>query len=267
VSIAWGLWSDEASMAGSLSDADLARVARLGVAALDAEQGLALFDRTLSCSEPVAVAVRWDNAGLQSRAEAGSLPAVLRGLVRSPRRAVAGPATGPSGVAGPALVTRLGALSETDGRRLLAELVCGHVAAVLAHASADAVDESQAFSELGFDSLTAVELRNRLDLATGLRLPATLAFDHPSPAALVDHLYRSLAPTPPSAEETLRAHLDQVAGMLDDSVRAKLVAILQSTATRWGTGAQADEAELAAVAARLDEASDEDLFALIDSEL
>jgi acyl carrier protein len=237
------------------------------VAALDAEQGLALFDRALSCPEPVAVAVRWDNAGLQSRAEAGSLPAVLRGLVRSPRRAVTGPATGPGGVAGPALVARLGALGETDGRRLLAELVCGHVAAVLAHASADAVDESQAFSELGFDSLTAVELRNRLDLATGLRLPATLAFDHPSPAALVDHLYRSLAPAPPSAEETLRAHLDQVAGMLEDSVRAKLVAILQSTAARWGTGAQADEAELAAVAARLDAASDEDLFALIDSEL
>jgi NAD(P)-dependent dehydrogenase (short-subunit alcohol dehydrogenase family)/acyl carrier protein len=267
VSIAWGLWNDEASMAGSLSEADLARVGRLGVAALDAEQGLALFDRALSCAEPVAVAVRWDNGGLQSRAEAGSLPAVLRGLVRAPRRAVTGPATGPGGVAGPALVARLGALGETDGRRLLAELVCGHVAAVLAHASADAVDESQAFSELGFDSLTAVELRNRLDLATGLRLPATLAFDHPSPAALVDHLYRSLAPAPPSAEETLRAHLDQVAGMLEDSVRAKLVAILQSTAARWGTGAQADEAELAAVAARLDAASDEDLFALIDSEL
>jgi acyl transferase domain-containing protein/acyl carrier protein len=267
VSIAWGLWDDAASMAGSLSEADLARVGRLGVAALDAEQGLALFDRALASPEPLVVAVRWDNAGLQSRAEAGSLPSVLRGLVRAPRRAVAGAA--PAG-GGQSLVTRLGSLSETDGRRLLAELVCAHVAAVLAHASTDAVDETQAFSELGFDSLTAVELRNRLDLETGLRLPATLAFDHPSPAALAEHLYRSLAPAAPSVEETLRADLDKVTGMLDDPAeRSKLVAILHSTAARWGAApvSPAEEAELAAVAARLESATDEDLFALIDSEL
>jgi acyl carrier protein len=270
VSIGWGLWDDEASMAGSLSEADIARVGRLGVAALSAEQGLALFDRALAWPEPLAVAVRWDNAGLQSRAEAGSLPSVLRGLVRAPRRSVAGPAAGSSAAAGgQALVSRLASSSEPDGRRLLAELVCGHVAAVLAHASADAVDESQAFSELGFDSLTAVELRNRLDLETGLRLPATLAFDHPSPAALVEYLYRSLAPAAPTAEEILRAQLDKLATMLEDqAVRSKLVAILQSTAARWSAGAAEDDAaELASVAARLDSATDEDLFALIDSEL
>ncbi len=267
VSIAWGLWNDEASMAGQLSEADLARVARLGVAALDAEQGLAQFDRALDSPQPLAVAVRWDHAGLQARADGGSLPSLLRGLVRAPRRAVTGPVPA---AGGPSLVSRLASLAEADGRRLLAELVCGHVAAVLAHASTDAVEDSQSFSELGFDSLTAVELRNRLDVETGLRLPATLAFDHPTPAALVEHLYRSLAPAAPTAEELLRAHLDKVATMLEDPVvTGKLVAILHSTAARWGAGAAGpiEEAELAAVAARLDSATDEDLFALIDSEL
>ncbi|MEO7259768.1 MAG: type I polyketide synthase [Jatrophihabitantaceae bacterium] len=268
VSVAWGLWAGEASMAGGLSKADLARVARFGIAALSAEQGLNLFDLAMVSEEPLMVAVRWDNAGLQSRAEDGALPSVLRGLVRAPRRAAAGAAAmaGSSG-----LVSRLGSMTEPEGRRTLTDLVCAHVASALAHASADAVDVDRTFSELGFDSLTAVELRNRLDLETGLRLPATLAFDHPTVAALVNHLYRTLAPAAPTAEETLRTGLDRVASMLgeDEAVRAKLVAIMQSTLARWGVGsngAAADES-LQSVADKLDLASDEDIFALIDAEL
>ena len=94
VSIAWGLWSDEASMAGSLTEAELARLARSGVAALDREQGLALFDYALKCgavagTDPVLVAARWETGALTARAENGSLPSILRGLVRAPRRAAA----------------------------------------------------------------------------------------------------------------------------------------------------------------------------------
>ena len=266
VSVAWGLWAGE-NMAGGLSKADIARVARFGIAALSAEQGLSLFDLAMVSKESLMVAVRWDNAGLQSRAEDGALPSVLRGLVRAPRRAAVGAAAmaGSSG-----LVSRLGAMTEPEGRRTLTDLVCAHVAAALAHSSADAVDVDRTFSELGFDSLTAVELRNRLDLETGLRLPATLAFDHPTVAALVNHLYRALAPAPPTAEETLRTGLDRVGSMLgdDDAARSKLIAILQSTLARWSTGSNAavDEA-VQSVADQLDLASDEDIFALIDAAL
>ncbi|MDQ1739947.1 MAG: hypothetical protein QOE53_1599 [Pseudonocardiales bacterium] len=268
VSVAWGLWGGD-SMAGGLSKADLARVARFGIAALTAEQGLTLFDLAIGSTEPLVVAARWDNAGLHSRAEDGALPSVLRSLVRAPRRAAAGAA---AAVGGSGLVSRLGSMTEVEGRRTLTDLVCSHVAAALAHPSADAIDVERTFSELGFDSLTAVELRNRLDLETGLRLPATLAFDHPTVAALVNHLYRALAPAAPTAEETLRAGLDRVGVLLtdDETSRGKLIAILQSTLARWtasSSGAAADADAMRTVADKLDSASDEDIFALIDSEL
>ncbi len=267
-SVAWGLWDTESSMAAGLSEAEVARMARSGIAPLSVEHGLAHFDAALTCAEPVLVAGAWDTAGLTARAAGGSLPPVLRGLVRTPRRAAAATAaaTGAS-----ALTARLEALPPVEGRRLLLDLVRGHVAAVLAHPSPDAVDIDRAFSELGFDSLTAVELRNRLDAETGLRLPATLAFDHPTVAALAEHLYRTLAPTPPSAEDTLRASLDQVGQMVaedDEATRTKLVAILHSTLARWGLGGVTltDQVESQTVAAKVDSASDEEIFAFIDSE-
>ncbi|MFL6161135.1 MAG: SDR family NAD(P)-dependent oxidoreductase [Jatrophihabitantaceae bacterium] len=271
VSLAWGLWADEASMAGGLSEAELARLSRSGVAALNREQGLQLFDLALAGSDPVLVAARWDTGALTARAEAGTLPAILRGLVRTPRRAAAGgPATGGTAAGGSELIARLAELAEADGRRLLTDVVCGHVAAVLAHTSTDAVGIDRSFSELGFDSLTAVEMRNRLDAATGLRLPATLAFDHPTVAALADHLYLTLAPAAPSPEETLRASLDQVGQLLaaDASSRDQLLAILHSTVARWSSGSGASAGDLAGSATTdVDSATDEEIFALIDSQL
>jgi acyl carrier protein len=139
---------------------------------------------------------------------------------------------------------------------------------VLAHASTEMVDVDRSFSELGFDSLTAVEMRNRLDAATGLRLPATLAFDHPTVTALADYLYQSLAPAAPSAEETLRAGLDKVGQLLaaDGSSRDQLIAILHSTLARWSAGAGPATAD-AADSVVVDTATDEEIFALIDSQL
>jgi NAD(P)-dependent dehydrogenase (short-subunit alcohol dehydrogenase family)/acyl carrier protein len=268
VSVAWGLWNNESSMAGSLSQADAARMARSGIAPLSVEQGLEAFDLALVSADPTMAAARWNESGLRTRAENGSLPAVLRGLVRTVRRAAGSAASGH----GAALAARLGSLPEKDGRRLLTDLVRGHVAGVLAHSSVDAVDVGKAFSELGFDSLTAVDLRNRLEGETGLRLPATLAFDHPTVAALAEHLYTTLAPAPPSASDALRAALDDVGRTLpdDETLRAELITILQSAAARWASSAvsaSADGESALAVAARVGEASDEEIFALIDNEL
>jgi NAD(P)-dependent dehydrogenase (short-subunit alcohol dehydrogenase family)/acyl carrier protein len=264
VSVAWGLWDTEASMSGQ---ADAARMARAGIAPLSADQGLACFDLAAGWPEPVLVATRWNDAGLRARAEGGALPPVLRGLIRPSRHRAAGTAAIADGAA---LVARLGSMSEAEGSRMLTDLVRGHVATVLSHPSADAVDMTRPFSELGFDSLAAVELRNRLEHESGLRLSATLAFDHPTAAALAGYLYQALAPAAPTAEDTLRGFLDQVGGMLpdDESGRAKLIAIMHSTLTRWTAGAVSAVGDAAGdVAERVGAASDEEIFAFIDNDL
>ncbi|WP_394620181.1 SDR family NAD(P)-dependent oxidoreductase [Lentzea sp. JNUCC 0626] len=181
--MAWGAWAT--GMAADLADADLRRMSRGGMVPLSTADGLALFDAALAGSAPVSVLSRLDLAALGRQAAAGMLPWMLRGLVRTPMRR-AGEAVDA------ALALRLAGLDESARRELLADVVSTHVAAVLGHGSAAAVDLDGAFKDLGFDSLTAVELRNRLGGATGLRLPATLIFDYPSPAALVEHLVAEL---------------------------------------------------------------------------
>nr|WP_062330484.1 type I polyketide synthase [Herbidospora sakaeratensis] len=268
VSIAWGLWDAGTGMTGGLTHGDVARMARSGVSPLTAEAGLDLFDAALGSAEPLVVAAGWDTGGLQARAERGDLPPMLLGLVRAPRRQAAsgGAASAP---AGGDLRGRLAGVPETEARRLLTDLVRAHVAAVLAHGSAAGIDVDRAFSELGFDSLTAVELRNRLNAETGLRLPATLVFDHPTVTALTGYLFRHLAPAAPSPEETLRGALERVEAELGslngeaDAVRNKLVAILQTGLTRLAPGPAAPTE----VVAKIGSASDEEIFALIDNEL
>ncbi|MEU4550110.1 type I polyketide synthase, partial [Nonomuraea dietziae] len=265
VSVAWGLWDTASGMTGGLSQADVARLGRAGVAPLSVEQGLELFDAALSSPDPLMVGARWDMAGLRARAETGDLPPMLRGLVRTPRR-TAGTGTG----AGPgALTARLATLPRQDALRLLVDTVRAQVAAVLAHGSPDSVQLDRPFNQLGFDSLTAVELRNRLNADTGLRLPPTLVFDHPTVNALAAYLAEVLAPAPPSAEDTLRKALEQIDDLLlnangeGDVVRARLVPILQGALTKLG----AAPADAGGVMDKIDSASDEEIFALIDNEL
>ncbi|QLH24133.1 type I polyketide synthase [Streptomyces sp. Rer75] len=186
-SLAWGMWEQRSGMTGELGQADLARIARSGLAAVSSDEGLALFDAGVAADEALLLPVRLDMAAL--RALGDEAPTMLRGLVRGPmRRARAGEGDG----LGTGLAQRLAGLSPSERTRALTELVRGQVATVLGHGSAGAVEESRAFKDLGFDSLTAVELRNRLNGATGLRLPATLVFDHPTPDALARHLYGEL---------------------------------------------------------------------------
>ncbi|MET8467954.1 type I polyketide synthase, partial [Micromonospora zamorensis] len=179
ISLAWGPWTATTSMAGRLDDTDTRRMDRTGVLGFSTAEGLALLDAALGIDESLSVPVR-----LARTVAAGTTPPpLLRGLVRG--------ATRPAGTAGPAdaatALRRRLAAAPAEVERILLEIVVADVAAVLGHDPSGIV-AGRAFKELGFDSLTAVELRNRLGAATGLRLSATLAFDHPSPLALVAHL-------------------------------------------------------------------------------
>ncbi|MGY1583073.1 SDR family NAD(P)-dependent oxidoreductase [Streptomyces sp. MN13] len=179
-SLAWGLWEQPDGMAGALDAEDVERLRRAGMSPLSAARGMALFDAAGTAGEPVLVPLSLDAAALPE-----AVPAPLRGLVRRPARKRAGTGTA-------TLKGRLAALGEADRTRALLDLVRTEVAAVLGHASGEQIEADRAFGELGFDSLTAVELRNRLTAATELRLPATLIFDHPTPAALADRLRAEL---------------------------------------------------------------------------
>ncbi|MFI6982152.1 type I polyketide synthase [Embleya sp. NPDC050154] len=194
-SLAWGLWAQSEGMTDGLGGADLSRLHRSGVLALSADDGLALFDAATGTDAALLVAARWDTAALRAQAVDGGLPSVLRDLVpAAPSRRVARGGAGADRSAG-SLRERLSGLSAEERERAVSTLVREHVATVLGHGTAESVDPERAFKDLGFDSLTAVELRNRLNTATGLRLSATLIFDHPTPAALIEHVRAELAGT------------------------------------------------------------------------
>ncbi|MEU1329131.1 SDR family NAD(P)-dependent oxidoreductase [Streptomyces sp. NPDC005865] len=183
-SIAWGLWQATSGMTGELSQTDLARMKRTGFAALTDEGGLALFDAARAHDRAYVVA-----ADLDPRAVTDGLSPLLRTLTASgTRRRVAS-----EGLADGALAGRLVGLDAEARSQLLTDVVREYVAAVLGHGSAAQVKVDIAFKDLGFDSLTAVELRNRLSAACGERLPATLVFDHPTPQALAAYLAQRLA--------------------------------------------------------------------------
>ncbi|MEV6619261.1 beta-ketoacyl synthase N-terminal-like domain-containing protein, partial [Streptomyces sp. NPDC051051] len=186
VSLAWGLWNQTSTISGELGDADLQRIKRLGLLPLATDEAMALFDSAVAGTEPVLAVSRIDTAALRAQPQAPT--PLLRALVPAgPRRA-----NDTRSDAAASLTQRLGTLSREEREQALVDLVRTQVAMVLGHADAHAVDPQRAFQEIGFDSLTAVELRNQLNSTTGLRLPSTLVFDHPSPAALAAHLASEL---------------------------------------------------------------------------
>ncbi|MFD8708508.1 SDR family NAD(P)-dependent oxidoreductase, partial [Kitasatospora sp. NPDC059648] len=180
-SLAWGFWEQRSGITGHLSQADLERMRRAGTIPLPSELGLAMFDAAVRGTEPTLVPIPLDITGL--RAQGAPVPALLHRLVGAPARRTVRTGTA---VGGTELATRLSTLTRDERDAALLTLVRTHVAAVLGHGGAHTVEEGRPFKELGFDSLTAVELRNRLNAATGLKLPATLVFDYPTPAALVE---------------------------------------------------------------------------------
>ena len=221
------------------------------------------------------LASRWDLAAVRARAEAGGeVPAVLRGLVRPPRPATAPTAAGPDETgaapqapAGGGFADRLAGLDRAAAATAVRDLVRSLVATALGHDSPAAVDMDAPFSELGLDSLTGVELRNRLGTETGLRLPATLVFNQPTVNGVADYLLNELVPAPPPPDQVLQHALDQVAAHLDGAdaqpkERDKVVAVLQAGMTRFGAKRTGGDA----LASR-NLTSDEDIFHFIENQL
>ncbi|MEV7983484.1 type I polyketide synthase, partial [Streptomyces sp. NPDC086519] len=189
-SLAWGHWAAASELTAHLTVSELRQHSRrFGMAALDEETGLALFDAGLRSTVPALVAARLDLGRLRAEPDGGPVAPLLRELVPPVRRRAAGRAAAAGGTD---LVRRLAPLPPDERHETLLDLVRNRAAHVLGHTSADAVAAGRAFREAGFDSLTSVELRNRLAADTGLRLPATLLYDHPSPDVLTRHLLAEL---------------------------------------------------------------------------
>ncbi|MFF8563305.1 type I polyketide synthase, partial [Streptomyces albidoflavus] len=261
--LAWGPWlpagSGPRGMAGRLGRAEQGRMARGGIVPLPAETQLALLDAALRADEPVSVPVRLNPSAFSD----GEVPAVLHSLVRATARRTS--ADGGS----PHEARRIAGLTGEHRARALLDLVRTEVAGVLGHASLEAVQPRRAFKDAGFDSLTAVELRTRLHDATGLRLPATLVFDHPTPEALAAYLDGELPTEGGARPEPVLAELERLEALLTrqladghqvGQVTPRLRALLDRI-----TEQEEATASLAGDTSDLDAATDDELFALVDS--
>ncbi|MFI7143248.1 beta-ketoacyl synthase N-terminal-like domain-containing protein, partial [Streptomyces massasporeus] len=189
-SLAWGLWDGTHGMGGTLGDADLARWTRQGIRTLTPEHALALFDAALAGDDALRVPVVFEQRAL--RAESSPL---LRDLAPAPRSRRTAARASDADTEGTTWAQRIAALPQERRRETVLDLVRGIVAGVLGHTDPQRLDPKRAFKESGFDSLAGVELRNRLNTATGLRLSATVVFDHPTPDAVTDHLLTRIADT------------------------------------------------------------------------
>jgi acyl carrier protein len=273
LSVAWGMWEEASTMTQHLGDRDRARMSRVGLAALSTPQALALLDSALLGEHSMVVGTRLDTGALAR--SSGTLPPLLSQLATRSARRVLDQA---DMVSMTGLRARLDGLTSEQRQRELVDMVCGNAATVLGHSTAD-VNAQDAFQDLGFDSLTAVELRNRLKIATGLTLSPTLIFDYPTPSALAEHLDTQLAAStttgpPPDRmarfndiARELHALLSQPDWKPGD--RAQLVTRLQALLTTLTGPSQTSHPE------PLDDAFNDDistatesqLFAILDEEL
>jgi polyketide synthase 7 len=264
LSVAWGLWEQASAMTAHLGDRDKARMSRIGLGALSTEQAVESFDKAMLADRPVLVAARVDRTALSDNAAA--LPPLLRELAARPVRRVVTNTETTASTAG--LSARLHGLSAEARQRALVDIVCGNAATVLGLPNGADIDSGRAFQDLGFDSLTAVELRNRLKTATGLTLSPTLIFDYPTPAILARHLEVQLDVTTdqpsPAARfneiaRELKALLDRPGWAAED--KAQLIQSLLATLTPDGP------ADSEHIDDDLHAATESQLFAILDEEL
>ncbi len=260
IAMAWGWWAQAGGMGGELGQGDEVRLVRSGMKRLTSQEGLELFDTAVDMRESHVIPIRLEVSELRAQSREGATPPLLRGLLRTPLRRSANP---PS----QSLAQRLADLPEMEHERVVLDLVCAEVAVVLGHSSTKAIDARLAFKELGFDSLAAVELRNRLSVMTGLQIPSSLVFDYPTPAAVAGYLLSDAAAedgarTVTDAElDRFEYALDSIAG--DRLQRARIATRLRGFLSKLGdVDVDADAAD-----DDLELASDEEIFSLIDKEL
>ncbi|MFK0203814.1 beta-ketoacyl reductase, partial [Streptomyces lavendulae] len=271
-SVAWGRWGDSGLAAGGAIGE---RLDRGGVPAMAPRSAIRALQQALDHADPaVAVAdIQWERfapgyTAVRPSPFLGDLPEVRR-LAQAAPAAGDGDAGAP-GAPGEALRRRLTVMPQTEQALAVLELVRTHAATALGHAGTDEVGAGRAFKELGFDSLIALELRNRLNAATGLKLPATLVFDHPTPAVLADFLRAEIVQDGSAAAAPGIAELEKLESALsvldpDGGTRADIASRLQALLAKWGEPQAHSSGE--AVADKLQEATPDELFDFIENEL
>ncbi|WP_264349519.1 type I polyketide synthase [Streptomyces milbemycinicus] len=264
-SIAWGLWAATSGMTGGLTEIDHARMSRSGMAPLPSEHALALFDAAHGLGAARVLAARLDLARLSAQ-PTEALPPLVRSLTgtgpRAARRSAAAPVAGLSG--------RLASMAPAGQLALLLDLVRTHAATVLGHTDSDTVSADTPFKDLGFDSLTAVELRNRLTTVTGLRLSAASVFRYPTATAMAEHLRGELCPRGDDTAQPVLRELERLEAAVGESkpegeTSAQLVKRLQTLL--WRLGDEAAAVDHTVDGEELESASDDEMFALIDQQL
>ncbi|MEE6138572.1 SDR family NAD(P)-dependent oxidoreductase [Mycobacterium sp. 050128] len=276
LSIAWGLWEQASGMTQHLSDRDKARMSRAGLAPLSTPHALQVFDEAMLADRPLLVAARIDSAGLGA---GGAVPPVLRDLVRRPGRRLISDADAAVSTSG--LATRLQGLSPEQRHHQLVELVCTNAATVLGRSNAD-IEAQLPFQDLGFDSLTAVELRNRIKMATGLTLSPSLIFDFPTPAALAAHIDEQLdsvttgAPAAASDQLARFARFNDIARELQTLVdqpnwtpdeKTRLAARIQAIVNELESPSPLTTSESHVVDEDITTATERELFAILDDDI
>ncbi|WP_444843225.1 type I polyketide synthase [Amycolatopsis kentuckyensis] len=260
-SVAWGAWRG-AGMAGD-HDAE-EHLRRRGVGAMPPERALLALGQVLDNDETVLTVadVDWDRfvrgfTAARPRPLLDDLPAVRRALEAQRAEPEATPESFPG---------RLTGLPPVEQERVVLDHVRDAIARVLGHAGAGEIDAQRPFKELGFDSLTGVELRNRLRAATGLKLPATLVFDHPTPSALAGFLLAALV----GEEVSLLTELDRIETLVsgvspEDAAFGQITSRLRTMLDKLGEARAPDGRPR--VAHQLEAATDDEIFDFIHREL
>ncbi|WRZ95707.1 type I polyketide synthase [Streptomyces sp. NBC_01007] len=257
--LAYGLLA-VGGMAGSLDEADVRRLKESGVLAMEEADGLAAFDTALAGGERAAlVPAKLDLRGLADQGEAAR-PLVRQLVAGSGRRTAAG--RGARKDPSVNLREKLAGLDEAGRQRTLSDLVRGQVATVLGFSGTEPVGADRLFQTLGFDSLTALEFRNQLGAATGLKLPASLIFDYPSPTALIEFLLGELVPEDTEAAETRHAVLDEL-----ERLETAMSMLTPDDAVLQDVTARLRELVRAHAGGDLAASSDDELLAELENEL